>query len=255
VRIFVSIKNFNFTFSFLPMPFPTIPAVPPTMDKLNVVVGMLDKKEKSPHLRPPVLRGFDYLVKPDMLEVAIANLNFHNHDKPDAPCARYEIVVAPSDGVETDFKRDGAVLTYVAYTDNGTGNTAQTTTNALGNLDKMTSVERATKRGKTRTGGRRSCSLMVWFLFAATLLIVDVVRAVFSPVDTTALKAAVGTCSSHLFVCTGGCLGETADGSCPIFAASNDATGNPYGVIGDWDVSLVTSMYKSKCNLSPSCGH
>jgi hypothetical protein len=87
------------------------------------------------------------------------------------------------------------------------------------------------------------------------LLIVDVVRAVFSPVDTTALKAAVGTCSSHLFVCTGGCLGETADGSCPIFAASNDATGNPYGVIGDWDVSLVTSMYKSKCNLSPSCGH
>jgi len=37
------------------------------MDELKVVVGMLDKKEKSPHQRP-VLRGFDYLVKPDMLE-------------------------------------------------------------------------------------------------------------------------------------------------------------------------------------------
>jgi hypothetical protein len=253
VRIFVHSKNF-ITFSFLPMPFPTIPAVPPTMDKLNVVVGMLDKKEKSPHLRPPVLRGFDYLVKPDMLEVAIANLNFHNHDKPDAPRARYETVVAPSDRVETDFKRDGAVLTYVAYKNDGTGNTAQTTTNALGNLDKMTSVEKATKRGKTRTGGRRSCSLMVWFLFASTLLTVDVVGAVFAPADRAALKAAVGSCTGSN-VCTGGCLGETTDGSCPIFAASNDATGNPYGVIGDWNVSLVTSMSKSKCNLSPSCGH
>ena len=123
----------------------------------------------------------------------------------------------------------------------------------------MTVVKRAAKRarrGKTRTGvGRRSGTLIVWFLFAATLVVVDVVRAVFAPVDSAALKAAVGTCSSFLFVCTGGCLGETTDGSCPIFAASNDATGNPYGVIGDWDVSLVTSMYKSKCNLSPSCGH
>ena len=38
------------------------------------------------------------------------------------------------------------------------------------------------------------------------------------------------------------CLSETADGSCPDFAASNDATGNPYGVIGEWDVSAVTNM-------------
>jgi hypothetical protein len=246
--------HYHYTFSFLPMPFPTTPAVPPTMDKLNVVVDMLEKKETNPHPRP-VLRGFDYLVKPGMLEVAIANLNFHNHDKPDAPCARYETVVAPSDGVETDFKRYGVVLTYVACRNNDTGNTAQTTNNGLGGLDKMTSVERATRHGKTRTGGRRSCTLMAWFFFAATLLTVDMVRAVFAPADRAALKAAVGTCSSHLFVCTGGCLGETTDGSCPIFAASNDATGNPYGVIGDWDVSLVTSMYKSKCNLSPSCGH
>ena len=183
--------------------------------------------------------SFDYLVKPrvkpDMVEVAIfANLNLHNHYKPDhAPCAHYESVVVPSGGFETDLKRGGAVLTYV------------------GGLDKMTSVERAKKRGKTRTGGRRSCTLIVWFLFAATLLTVDVVRAVFTPADSAALKAAVGTCDYNSG-CTGGCLGETTDGSCPIFAASNDATGNPFGVIGDWDVSLVTSMYKSKCTLSPS---
>ena len=92
------------------MPFPTIPTVPPTMDKLNVVVDMLEKKETNPHQRP-VLRGFDYRVKPDMLEVA--NLNFHNHDKPDAPCARYETVIVPPDGVETDLKRDGVVTLVV----------------------------------------------------------------------------------------------------------------------------------------------
>jgi surface protein len=41
------------------------------------------------------------------------------------------------------------------------------------------------------------------------------------------------------------CLAETQDGSCPIFAASNDATtGNPYGVMGDWDMSAVTNMDK-----------
>ena len=41
------------------------------------------------------------------------------------------------------------------------------------------------------------------------------------------------------------CLSETGDGSCPTFAASNDATGNPYGVMGDWDVSRVTRMANS----------
>ena len=48
------------------------------------------------------------------------------------------------------------------------------------------------------------------------------------------------------------CLSETADGSCPIFAATNATPGNPYGVIGDWDVSAVTTMHRSKCTLSPS---
>ena len=78
--------------------------------------------------------------------------------------------------------------------------------------------------------------------------------AVFAPADRAALKAAVGTCTSG--VCTGGCLGETADGSCPTFAASDATPGNPYGVIGDWDVSAVTAMNTRKCTLSPSlCGH
>ena len=83
--------------------------------------------------------------------------------------------------------------------------------------------------------------------------------AVFTPADKAALKAAVGTCTGGFrssYVCTGGCLGETPDGSCPIFAATNvPGTGNPYGVIGDWDVSAVTSMQDGKCNLSPLCDH
>jgi hypothetical protein len=66
----------------------------------------------------------------------------------------------------------------------------------------------------------------------------------FIPVDSAALNAAVGTCNWR-GVCSGGCLGETPDGSCPTFAASNDATGNPYGVMGDWDVSKVTSLSQS----------
>ena len=81
-------------------------------------------------------------------------------------------------------------------------------------------------------------------------------QAVFKPVDSAALKVAVGTCDGY-GVCTGGCLGETADGSCPILAASHvPGTSNPYGVIGDWDVSAVTSMEESKCTLSLFlCGH
>jgi len=72
---------------------------------------------------------------------------------------------------------------------------------------------------------------------------VGVVQAAFAPADRAALKAAVGTC-----------LSETADGSCPIFAASDATPGNPYGVIGSWDVSAVTSMEQSKCTrVLPLC--
>ena len=74
---------------------------------------------------------------------------------------------------------------------------------------------------------------------------VGVVQAVFTPADGNSwngpLKNAIASC-----------LSETPDGSCPTFAASNDATGNPYGVIGAWDVSAVTTMYSSKCTLCPS---
>jgi surface protein len=77
------------------------------------------------------------------------------------------------------------------------------------------------------------------------------VQAAFAPADSAALKAAVGTCTrtgsygAYTYSCTGGCLGETPDGSCPTFAASDDGTGNPYGVMGDWDVSRVTSLKKT----------
>ena len=150
------------------------------------------------------------------------------------------------------------VSAFVACCDEGTKNTVQTMsttalTRALAGLDKMTFVKRAAKRGQTRTGVRRACTLMVWFLFAATLLMVDVVGAVFAPADRAALVAAVGTCTrsgsdpNYVYTCTSGCLGETADGSCPILAASNvPGTGNPYGVIGDWDVSAVPDMSNCK---------
>ena len=119
---------------------------------------------------------------------------------------------------------------------------ARTITNALAGLDKMTSIKKATRRGKTGTGGRRSCSSMVLFFSAAMLLIVDVVCAVFTPPNDAAFATAKSAC-----------LSETTNGSCPVFAASNvPGTGNPYGVIGDWDVSSVTSMYQSKCSPSHS---
>ena len=77
---------------------------------------------------------------------------------------------------------------------------------------------------------------------------VGVVQAAFAPaggnyweIGRVALKNAITSC-----------LSETPDGSCPTFAASNDATGNPYGVIGAWDVSAVPSMQTSKCTLSLS---
>ena len=73
--------------------------------------------------------------------------------------------------------------------------------------------------------------------------------AVFAPADKAALRAAVDTCLQEP---TGD--REKGSGSCPIFAASDATPGNPYGVIGDWDVSAVTSMLQSKCTL-PLCGH
>ena len=82
------------------------------------------------------------------------------------------------------------------------------------------------RRGKTRTGGRRSCTFLVWFLLAATVLMVGVVQAVFTPGDGTALKAAVNSC-----------VGFSGDGSA--------CASSSYGAIGEWDVSKVTDMNSS----------
>ena len=78
-------------------------------------------------------------------------------------------------------------------------------------------------------------------LILVLVFIVDFGQAVFTTGDWTKLNDAVDAC-----------LAETADGSCPIFAASNDAndaTGNPHGVIGDWDVSKVESLQDRKCSM------
>ena len=73
------------------------------------------------------------------------------------------------------------------------------------------------------------CLLLVLFVFDR------VVHAAFTPADSAALNTAVQAC-----------LVETNDGSCPIFAASNDATGHPYGAIGEWQTGNVTDMSQSK---------
>ena len=72
-------------------------------------------------------------------------------------------------------------------------------------------------------------------------------QAVFTPTTNAQLRDAVGRCSGFPawglpYVCSGGCLGESGDGNCPIFAASDDNTGNPYGPIGTWDVSQVGKL-------------
>ena len=85
------------------------------------------------------------------------------------------------------------------------------------------------RRGKTRTGGRRSCTFLVWFLLAATVLMVDVVQAVFTPADKAALKTAVNSCV--------GTYSNSGDGSA--------CASSSYGAIGEWDVSKVTSMHSS----------
>ena len=66
----------------------------------------------------------------------------------------------------------------------------------------------------------------MWWVVFVWACALHQVHAVLTPVDKTALEAAVGAC-----------LLETPDGSCPTFAAKD---GN--GVIGAWSVSKVTNM-------------
>ena len=90
----------------------------------------------------------------------------------------------------------------------------------------------------TKNGGRFAAAAGHWnYYFIGFLLLATphFANASFTPADKTALKTAVNAC-----------LSETGDGSCPIFAASNDITaGNPYGIIGTWNVSSVTDMNRS----------
>ena len=78
-------------------------------------------------------------------------------------------------------------------------------------------------------------------------------QAVFKPNNKDEFIAALGWISNGytgihpkaFWIPDGGCLGENATGYCPIFAASNDVTGNPYGLIGDWDMSKVTNLVQT----------
>lgn len=66
------------------------------------------------------------------------------------------------------------------------------------------------------------------FLFVTMATLPNRVVGVFTPTDRTGLKTAVD-----------GCLTLAATGLCPTFA---DATGTPYGAMGDWVTSKVTDM-------------
>ena len=83
-------------------------------------------------------------------------------------------------------------------------------------------------------------SKILSLILSCTMLIGT--QAVFAPADRVAMWGPKNSCIS-----------EQGTGYCPIFAASNDATGNPYGPISDWDVSLVTSferVFQSKSNFN-----
>jgi len=220
------------------------PIMPRIADLLNVRLVVATDEPTETTVLPPAEQfpQVNLVFEPVPATAQNQNQNHPTMARPTTGAGGQYPVTAADVGKEPP-RCDGApptgVSTFVACCDEGTRNTVQTRTKVLTGTDKMMPVERATRRGKTRTGGRRSCTLRVWFLLAATVLAVDVVGAVFAPANRSALKAAVDTC-----------LSETADGSCPIFAASNATLGNPYGVIGDWDVSAVTSMQESRCTLS-----
>ena len=92
-----------------------------------------------------------------------------------------------------------------------------------------------------RSNPRFSTFVVVFFLML--LFLVDTVEAVFTPSGTdgertNALLDAIGSNGD-------GCLTETPDGSCPLFANRDVPIGHgsgKYGAIGTWDVSGVTDM-------------
>ena len=93
------------------------------------------------------------------------------------------------------------------------------------------------QRWKTFVVGRgRTPRLFVRCLLLVLFVFDGVVHAAFTPADSDALSTAVQACLAE----------GTGNGSCPIFAASNDATGHPYGAIGEWQTGAVTDMSQSK---------
>jgi hypothetical protein len=94
-------------------------------------------------------------------------------------------------------------------------------------------VGRGQRSAARRARACTSSSVLVLVVLALSCVIGGV-QAAFTPADNAAFNSAKRSC-----------LSETTNGACPIFAASNDATGNPHGVIGDWDVSKVTSLSRS----------
>ena len=69
------------------------------------------------------------------------------------------------------------------------------------------------------------------FLFVMMATLPTMVVGVFTPTDRTGLKTVVDEC-----------LTQTANGLCPTFSTSNDASGSPYGAMSEWDTSKVTEM-------------
>ena len=78
----------------------------------------------------------------------------------------------------------------------------------------------------------------------------------------TCFRHVIAVCTpqnkADLILARDGCLGETADGSCPKFAARSNSNGcgadsGVNGVIGNWDISRVTSlstMFQSKSEFN-----
>ena len=78
----------------------------------------------------------------------------------------------------------------------------------------------------------------------------------------TCFRHVIAVCTpqnkADLILARDGCLGETADGSCPKFAARSNSNGcgadsGVNGVIGNWDISRVTdlsSMFSGKSEFN-----
>jgi hypothetical protein len=113
------------------------------------------------------------------------------------------------------------------------GRSCRRSSNKPGRARTSKKVGRGQRSAARHARACTSSSVLVLVVLALSCVIGGV-QAAFTPADNAAFNSAKSSC-----------LSETGDGSCSTFAASNDATGNPYGVIGDWDMSKVTSLAHS----------